>query len=414
VRPLEFLKNALTGRVGCGCDACPVAAPDHSRTVMLIGSPNVGKSVVFNSLTGRYAVVSNYPGTTVEVSRGRARIGDALVTIIDSPGAYSLAPFSEDERVTQQLLTDEKTDLVIHVLDAKNLRRMLPLTFQLIEAGLPLALDVNMIDEAERGGFTVLVDKLAEAPGLPLVASAATEGTGIDRLRELASQASPKPSTFEVEYPGPIEEAVQRIGDFLDTDYGIAPRAVALLLLQREGNTWERVSQRDPSSIAEIERIVAATEGQYQNPLSYPIAVSRQRAADRMARRAVSRELRPAGRDLRETLGVLAMHPIAGIPILLAVLYFGLYQFVGRLGAGVVVDFLEQRVFEQAVNPVAIALVERLLPWELARALFVGEYGLITLGLRYAFGIVLPLVAAFFLMFAVRPSCDPPRSRSGM
>jgi ferrous iron transport protein B len=401
VQPLKFLRNVLKGRADCGCETCPVAAPSQPRTVMLVGSPNVGKSVIFNSLTGRYAVVSNYPGTTVEVSRGRARVQDALVTVIDSPGAYSLAPFSEDEEVTQRLLLDEKVDLVIHVLDAKNLRRMLPLTFQLVEAGVPLALDVNVIDEAERAGFTVLIDTLAQDLGLPTVASAATKGIGMDRLRALAGEASPKPSTFEVEYPGPIEEAVQRVGDLLHADYGIAPRAVALLLLQRESNMWERVSLRDPESAPEIERIVAATEGQYRNPLSYPIAVSRQRAADRIARRALSRETRPVHRDLRETLGILAMHPIAGIPILLAVLYLGLYQFVGRLGAGVVVDFLEQRVFEQAINPVAIRLFERLLPWELVRALFVGEYGLITLGLRYAFAIVLPLVAAFFLMFAL-------------
>ncbi|MFN3422045.1 MAG: FeoB small GTPase domain-containing protein, partial [Armatimonadota bacterium] len=105
------------------------------KRVALVGSPNVGKSLIFNRLTGIYVTVSNYPGTTVEIFRGRTYIEGVLYEIIDTPGMYSLLPSSEDERVARRLLMEERPDVVVHVVDAKNLERMLPLTLQLIEAG---------------------------------------------------------------------------------------------------------------------------------------------------------------------------------------------------------------------------------------------------------------------------------------
>ncbi len=135
---------------------------------MLFGSPNVGKSAIFNQLTGSYVAVSNYPGTTVEVARGQARVGDTLLEVVDCPGAYSLTPFSEDERVARDMLLDDPPELVLHVVDAKNLRRALPLTFQLIEAGAPLALDLNIIDEAARAGLSFDPERLSTDLGLPL------------------------------------------------------------------------------------------------------------------------------------------------------------------------------------------------------------------------------------------------------
>ena len=100
------------------------------KTIALIGNPNVGKSVLFYRLTGSYATVSNYPGTTVEISRGRANILGKLYTVYDTPGMYSFSPLTEEEKVTRRLLMEQSPDLVIHVADAKNLPRMLPLTIE--------------------------------------------------------------------------------------------------------------------------------------------------------------------------------------------------------------------------------------------------------------------------------------------
>ncbi len=400
-RAFRFLWGALTGRSHCGCETCPMASPATRRKVMLVGSPNVGKSVIFNQLTGRYTVVSNYPGTTVEVCRGNARLGDVMLEVVDSPGAYSLAPLSEDEQVTQTLLSREPADVVVHVTDARNLARMLPLTFQLIEAGLPVILNLNIMDEATRAGLAISPETLSQELGLPVVPTSASSGLGMDHLRSRLSDGLPPKSSFQVTYPVNIEQAIASIIPLLHGDYGFEPRAVALLLLQRDSATWERVRELDNNAIEAVEKIVADTEAKHPLPLGYTIALARKQTADRLASATLSHSPRPLRRTLAEALGALTIHPIAGIPILLAVLYFALYLVVGKLGAGVVVDALDAGLFERYLNPAVTVIFERLLPWPALANLFVGDYGLITLGLRYAVAVVLPLVGAFFLMFAL-------------
>ena len=186
VRPVEYVRNLVAGRHCGGCETCPMAGPITRRKLLLFGSPNVGKSVVFNQLTGAYAVVSNYPGTTVEVSRGRATVGRVVLDVVDTPGTYSLSPLSEDEQVAQTMLLDEHPDLVLHVVDATHLSRMLVLTLQLIEAGVPVALDVNIIDEAERAGLAIDTAVLQRELAIPVVATAAAHGVGVERLRALS------------------------------------------------------------------------------------------------------------------------------------------------------------------------------------------------------------------------------------
>ncbi|HAC64983.1 MAG TPA: iron transporter FeoB [Cyanothece sp. UBA12306] len=151
-------------------------------TIALIGSPNVGKSLLFNLLTGSYTTVSNYPGTTVEISRGKTVIGGQVVTIIDTPGMYSLVPMTEEEGFARDFLLTESIDLVIHVIDAKHLSRMLALTFQLIETQLPVLLAVNMLDEAENLGIWVNEKQLEASLGIPVVTMSAAQKRGIQTL----------------------------------------------------------------------------------------------------------------------------------------------------------------------------------------------------------------------------------------
>src|SRR3989338_4205887 len=149
-----------------------------SRKIALIGSPNVGKSAMFVQLTGAYANVSNYPGTTVEIARGRTLIAGETFEVIDTPGMHSLIPVSEEERVTRNLLFNERPDCVIHIVDAKNLERLLPLTLQLIEAEFPILLALNMMDEAEEIGIKVNLAQLEKEIGVPVVTTVSTTGRG--------------------------------------------------------------------------------------------------------------------------------------------------------------------------------------------------------------------------------------------
>lgn len=154
------------------------------KKIAIVGSPNVGKSVLFNNLTKRYVTVSNYPGTTVEVSRGKARIGGTDYEIIDTPGMYSLHPITEEERVARRILIKEKPSLVIHVIDAKNLERMLSLTLQLIEAHLPAILVLNIMDEAQKEGVEIDIESLEKELDIPVVAAVSTSGKGMDILKD--------------------------------------------------------------------------------------------------------------------------------------------------------------------------------------------------------------------------------------
>lgn len=153
------------------------------RKIAIVGSPNVGKSAMFNNFTRTYAHVSNYPGTTVEVYRGRAKIGDEEFEIIDTPGMYSFLPLTEEERVARRIILEETPCLILHVTDAKNLERMLPMTIQLEEAGLPLILVLNMADEARALGLAIDTAALEKELNIPVAATVSTTGEGIDILK---------------------------------------------------------------------------------------------------------------------------------------------------------------------------------------------------------------------------------------
>lgn len=150
--------------------------------LLLIGNPNVGKSVIFSYLTGKYVTVSNYPGTTVEVSRGKMKYGGIEWEVIDSPGVNSLAPQSEDERVTRDILLESRPDVIVQVADAKNLRRTLLITSQLAEFGLPMVLVLNMMDEARSRGIEIDAGGIGELFGIPVIRAVATEGEGLYEL----------------------------------------------------------------------------------------------------------------------------------------------------------------------------------------------------------------------------------------
>jgi ferrous iron transport protein B len=154
-----------------------------TKKIALIGNPNVGKSVIFNSLTGAYVTVSNYPGTTVEVSRGWYNTSETRFEIIDTPGMYSMLPISEEERVSRNLLINEKPDIVVHVIDAKNIERMLPLTLQLIEAEFSVILVLNIMDEAKALGIKIDCDRLENILGIPVVKASAALNMGLSEIK---------------------------------------------------------------------------------------------------------------------------------------------------------------------------------------------------------------------------------------
>ena len=196
------------------------AAPPAVRRIALAGNPNVGKTTIFNALTGLRQKVANYPGVTVERKTGRL-VGREAVEVVDLPGTYSLSPKSVDERVAFEVLTgrmdgEAAPDLVVCVLDATNLERNLYLATQVMDLGLPVVVALNMMDAARTAGLRVDADALSKALGVPVVALAARQHEGLDALRDALRRPPVAPG------PGPawtlmpaVASAVERLADAL-------------------------------------------------------------------------------------------------------------------------------------------------------------------------------------------------------
>jgi len=225
------------------------------RKVALVGNPNVGKSVLFNALTGAYVTVSNYPGTSVEVSRGSAHFGDETFEICDTPGMYALLPITEEERVAREILLNEAPDVVLHVLDARNLERMLAMTLQLIEAGLPVILVVNIMDEAERMGLTIDIPLLREKLGIPVIGAAMARKRGLAEIREaIATYDGKRHGVFG--YSRRMEQDIVALSDLLKGGYRLSTKSLALLLLQRDDEVAVLVKKTEGERYPLIEATV--------------------------------------------------------------------------------------------------------------------------------------------------------------
>jgi len=359
-----------------------------TKTVILVGNPNVGKSVVFKNLTGRHVTISNYPGTTVEITRARTRLNGHQAELFDTPGINDLAQKSEDAQVTRDVIFAHPDATLVQVADAKNLRRALLLTLQLAELGRPIVLVLNMMDELRHCGARIDIDRLAEILGVPVVSTVAIQNSGIDRVVEALPAAS-EPS--------------------LDCLYGKELR-----------EDYERNQMR----LARANEILSET---------YTL---RQPSKPRFSVR----------------LGFWAMHPVKGLALLALVMlgvfwFVGLFG-AGTLVDALEVGVFEQRLNPLAVRAVDAVLpfphTHELETVEFAFALpltpaheiplakstrtvvgsaysvdpaasltwfqqglrlvhdfFVGEYGVITMALSYALAIVLPIVTTFFLVFSL-------------
>jgi ferrous iron transport protein B len=377
----------------------PAAPPDEASAVVLVGNPNVGKSVLFGALTGRYVTVSNYPGTTVELTSGTTLLGRDKVPVLDTPGTSSFLPSSDDERVTRDVLLSGKTRAVLLVGDAKNLERTVLLALQVCELGLPFVLCLNMMDEARACGAEPDPGLLAARLGVEVVPTVAVRREGTDHLRLALPRAAP--GLARVTYPESVERAVEQVIPLLP-EGPLAARGLALLVLCGGEEVLDRlggaVSEGARLRLREIARDLEAA---HREPLTYVVTQARVKEAWRVVEAAARRpERRPRMHPARAWLERATTHPVWGIPVLALVL-FAAYQFVGVWGAGTLVGLLEEGLFGGIVNPAAIAFCQRFVPTAFLRDLLVGEYGVITMALTYSLALILPIVGTFFVAFGV-------------
>jgi ferrous iron transport protein B len=333
----------------------------RAGAVVLAGNPNVGKSAVFNALTGAYVDVSNFPGTTVELTHGRFGGTD----VIDTPGIYGVSSFNEEETVARDVVLGAST--VVNVVDAVHLERDLFLTLQLIDLGLPMVVALNMADEARREGVAVDRDLLEDLLGVPVVETVAVEGKGIEALK--ASLASARTGHADREIEAAVVQTAAHTGS----------RAEALLVLEGD----ECVAQR---------------HGLAPGTMRDEIYVRRRVRVDDIAGHVVSEEAR--GLRFSARLSRWMLHPLTGLP-LLGVMLAAMYMVLGRFVAGDVVG-----VTEGAMNsywaPLARGVVETFAgPGSAVHTVLAGEFGVLTMTPTYLLGVILPLVTGFYLLLSL-------------
>ncbi|MBI3297232.1 MAG: ferrous iron transport protein B [Elusimicrobia bacterium] len=357
--------------------------------VALVGRPNVGKSVLFHALTGRYAAVSNYSGTTLDL---RSAPGPEGLEVIDTPGLFSLEARTDDEAVTRDLLAGGGADVLVQVADACDPEGALVLALDLARLALPGVLVLNLADEAEARGVASDVEALSAALGIPVLLAAATQGRGLAALRAALERAAPAALP---PLPPELGAAAARVADALPA--ALRPRALALLLAEGDARRALGGAALGPSALDALERERARFS---RRPAFLYLQAARERAAELAA--ACVRRAPPgaATGGWLEAAGRWSLHPVAGPVAALAVLA-ALYWFVGVLGAQTLVSALEEGVFGAWLTPAAGRLVSAAVPWPLAREVLVGPYGAVSMALTYAFALILPIVATFFIAFSV-------------
>jgi ferrous iron transport protein B len=347
---------------------------------VLVGNPNVGKSLLFRNLTKRYVTVSNFPGTTVEIVRAEARFNGQRREIIDTPGLNDLSQRSEDARVTHRLLEKHPEASVIQVADAKNLRRALYLTLQLIELGRPMVLVLNMFDELEERGGQIDIDRLSEILGVPVVPTVAPRGDGMDALKEAVPEA--RTSSLSGEWGSPPER-LKRVNEILAETYSIEQPHGASAGVRL--GFWAMHPVKGVVFVAGLLLAIFWLVGLFG-----------------------------AG-TLVDTLEVAGfqqrINPLA-IRAMDAALPFPHEHVVGNVPFTLSIPLSPAHEVPLHTSDRTVTLPEyELLPggdaggWTWAKRFvhdaLVGQYGTITMALSYAFAIVLPIVTLFFLVFSV-------------
>lgn len=383
------------------------ATKEKTITVALVGNPNVGKSVVFNYLTGVYVDVSNYPGTTIQVSK--AKLKESEIEIIDTPGVYGISSFNDEEKATRDYVLD--ADLIVNVVSSTTLSRDLFLTKQLVDMGKPMILVLNQIDEAKLRKVDIKLEVLQEELGIEVIEAIAISSLGMDKLVRAIKFPESK---FKA---GKISEKIDSF--ILPYIEDVLTRQEALMIAEGD------------ETIADRNNIELNSDFKEKREEIYSI---RRKEVDELVSEAVSH----SAFSKRAMFGQLLIHPVIGAIAAALVLYFFLFQFLGVYVAGEVVDALESNVFNAYYEPFVRDIVSKVFPiiadnmenlliknpMAAIGTLLAGDYGVLTLTITYLYGLLMPLVLGFYFGLAILEDsgylprlavlCDGFLSRLGM
>jgi ferrous iron transport protein B len=352
------------------------------KSISIVGLPNSGKSQLFNSLTGAYDLVSNYPLTTVEIKRHRWVVNDQGWEVADTPGLHGLYIQSEEELAVRAHLYDERPDILVQCVDANRFKESLLLTADLLGLGVPLVLVLTAVGETARRGVRLDAQRLSHLLGVPVVQSPAP-GKGIADLKRVLLGIIPpaRPPRFGE----PLETAIARIESILPAGFP-SPRESAILLLENDPSFVDALGDGGEARLEEIRSSLAG-----KAPLM--VSARRNRWVDETSA-SVTSAGKSSSTGFSKTFARLCRHPVYGLPIL--AFFLGLVYLMVVHVAGALSLFLTTTI----TDPV-VAAVGRLLPGGFWKDLLVGPHGLLTLGLFNSLTTVLPILSVFFLVFGL-------------
>ncbi|RJS49023.1 MAG: ferrous iron transport protein B [Methanobacterium sp.] len=372
-----------------GFDASSSSSKDEF-TIALSGNANVGKSVIFNQLTGSNQIVGNWPGKTVEKAQGKLYFQGQKIHVIDLPGIYSFSTFSMEEIVSREYIAYEKPDVVINVLDASVLERNLFFTLQLMEMEVPLVVCINQVDIARQKGIIIDEKKLEKALGVPVVSTVAVRGEGLRKLMEKAVKAAENPENVPeiIKYGGEVEKRIQNLSEMIESkkiSLKYSNRWMAIKILENDPEIIKNIKNESPDIISYANQLAYQIEKIHQEPSFAVMASERYTLANFIASGAQVQT--KIDIPFSERLDKILTHPVLGY-FTSALVIIGLLLWTFTIG-----DFLEGILsnafsFFQPVDPQFSGAITAIL-WN-------GAFGGIVAGVT----LIIPFVIPFYLMLS--------------
>ena len=361
-------------------------------TFALAGNANVGKSVLFNQLTGSSQIIGNWPGKTVEKAEGMLTFEGQKITVIDLPGIYSFSTFGMEELVSRDYIALENPDVVINVVDAAVLERNLFFTLQLIEMGAPLVLCLNQVDIAKKKGIVINMKKLEQALGVPVVPTVAIRGEGVYELTKMAAEVAKnrrRNGKTLVRYGAEIEERISKLDRAIQTEnlgLSYSSRWVAIKLLENDPEIRKLVSSKSENMIKLSGALAAEISSIHDEPIFAVVASERYSLANKIASEAQRQgEVKTT---FSEKLEWLTTHKVFGY-LTAAGVIAGLLLWTFSIGN------LLSTLFSNALA--LISPIDLVLGGSIEAIIWNGVWGGVIAGVT----LIVPFVVPFFLMLAM-------------
>ncbi len=357
-------------------------------TIALAGNANVGKSVIFNQLTGLHQHVGNWPGKTVERAEGTLVYEDKEIDIIDLPGIYSLSTYSIEEIVSREYIAVEQPDVIINVVDASSLERNLAFTIQLMELEPRMVIALNQIDVAEGKGILVYPEDLSKEIGIPIIPTIAVKGAGLTDLVTAAVNSVKGKKTEPIKYGAEIEERIQKIMETIKVDTPYPSRWVALKLIEGDEEIEKTVYDKQPDLKEIVQDEVNGIEEIHGHDISSVMTSERYGMASMIAHRTTSHVI--PDKTFKDRIEDVASHPVLGY-VVMVVSILGVFYSIFNFGdwlAGVLDTFFGfiKTVFFNAVGETRVTTFL----WEAVADGFIG--GVV---------VALPYITPFYIMLSL-------------